>query len=640
MSTHFPTLLSPAKIGNLTPRNRIVMPPMHVAFGTEINDREIAYYAARAAGGTGLLITGTLATTPKFEENTGWPKAGADEYIPQLKALADAVHAEGGLLAGQLTPGSGRVGDPEPGQEAPVSASATPWLHDPSKNCRELTTDEVKFLVVEYGKAAARLAAAGFDAVDIHSHTGYLIDQFMSSQWNQRTDEYGGSLENRLRFPIELIKAARENAPGLAITFRLTTDHHMPGGREVAESVEMAPLLVAAGIDLLMIDEGAFETVDWIFPPYYMGDAPLLASAAAVRKVVDVPVMATGNITPEVGERAIAAGEVDFVGMGRALIADPNIANKLMAGTPEAVRPCIRCNQLCVGNVLIGKAIGCAVNPEVGMEVKDRLRPAETARNIVIVGAGPAGLEAARVAGLRGHTVNIYDKADALGGVLWPAATPDFKRELRSMVTWWEGQLQDLPVTIHLNHEITAGSAELAEADDVVVAVGSLQLRPASIPGIDRDDVVDVLQFHQGATVGKGVVIAGGGLSGADAALELARDGHDVTIVEMAAEIAQDMLFVNRITLLRQLEEAGVQLRTNHAVKSIDDDGVLTDGPDGEVRIPADTTVVAFGSLPATDLGTALTGRGMKNVHVVGDCVQPAKVGEAVNNAYELAITL
>ncbi len=640
MTTNFPNLLSPAKIGNLTPRNRIVMPPMHVAFGTEINEREIAYYAARAAGGAGLLITGTLATTAEFEQNAGWPKAASDEQIPELKALADAVHAEGGLLAGQLTPGSGRVGDPEPGQEAPVSASATPWLNDPSKNCRELTTDEVKFLVQKFGEAAARLAAAGFDAVDVHSHTGYLIDQFMSSQWNQRTDEYGGSLENRLRFPIELIKVARKNAPGLAITFRLTTDHHMPGGREVAESVEMAPLLVAAGIDLLMIDEGAFETVDWIFPPYYMGDAPLLASAAAVRKVVDVPVMATGNITPEVGERAIAAGEVDFVGMGRALIADPDLPNKLIAGTPEAVRPCIRCNQLCVGNVLMGKAIGCAVNPDVGMEFKHRLQPADAARHIVIVGAGPAGLEAARVAGLRGHTVDVYDKSADLGGVLWPAATPDFKTELRSMVTWWEGQLKDLPVTIHLDHEITADSAELKAADEVIVAVGSLQLRPASIPGIDRDDVVDVLQFHQGATVGKRVVIAGGGLSGADAALELARDGHDVTIVEMADDIAHDMLIVNKITLLRHLEEAGVHLRTNHAVKSIDDDGVLTDGPDGEVRIPADTTVVAFGSLPATKLSTALKDRGLKNVHVVGDCVEPAKVGEAVNNAYELAITL
>ncbi|WP_249670610.1 oxidoreductase [Cellulomonas wangleii] len=634
----FDNLLSPGRIGRLETRNRIVMPPMHIGFGRRVEEQEVAYFAARAAGGVGLIITGTMTTTSRFEDNEGWPKVEDDSVVPDLARLADAVHAEGGLLAGQLTPGSGRVGPAEPGGDVPVSASATPWLSDPTRLCRELTTAEVEQLVADYGPAVARLAAAGFDAVDIHSHTGYLIDQFMSSQWNQRTDRYGGSLENRLRFPLELIAAARAAAPDLAITFRLTVDHHMPGGRSLDEALQMAPVIAGAGIDLLMVDDGAFETVDWIFPPYYMGDAPLLPGAAAVRRVVDVPVMATGNMTPEIGDRAVGAGEVDFIGMGRALIADPDLPRKLAAARPDAVRPCIRCNQLCVGNILVGQPIGCAVNPEVGVEAH-LPGPAPQQKHVVVVGAGPAGLEVARVAASRGHRVDVYDENDHAGGVLWPAATPDFKRELRRMVDWWQGQLADLPVTLHLGHRITADSPELRDADQVVVATGSVQLVPASIPGTDRDDVVDVLRFHQGAPVGHRVVMVGGGLSGSDAALELAREGHDVTVVEMLDEIARDMLLVNRITLLRDLDEAGVRLVTSTRVKEITDDGVLVEGPDGPATLPADTIVLALGSRPRTDLLTELTAAGLP-VEAVGDCVQPAKVGEAVNNGYALAARL
>ncbi len=634
----FDNLLSPGRIGPLETRNRIVMPPMHVGFGRRVEEREIAYFAARAAGGVGLIITGTMTTTSRFEDNPGWPKVEDDAVVPDLARLADAVHAEGALLAGQLTPGSGRVGPPEPGGTVPVSASATPWLADPTLACRELSTGEVEQLVADYGPAVARLAAAGFDAVDIHSHTGYLVDQFMSSQWNQRTDRYGGSLENRLRFPLELIAAAREAAPGLAITFRLTVDHHMPGGRRLDEALQMAPLIAGAGIDLLMVDDGAFETVDWIFPPYYMGDAPLLPGAAAVKAVVGVPVLATGNMTPEIGDRAVAAGEVDFVGMGRALIADPQLPDRLAAGQPGAVRPCIRCNQLCVGNILASQPIGCAVNPEVGFEAH-LPQPTTEPKHVVVVGAGPAGLEAARVAASRGHRVDVYDEADHTGGVLWPAATPDFKRELRRMVDWWEGRLAELPVTVHLGHRVTADSPELRDADAVVVATGSVQLVPDSLPGSHRDDVVDVLRFHQGADVGHRVVMVGGGLSGADAALELAHDGHEVTVVEMLPEIAQDMLLVNRITLLRDLDEAGVRLLTGTRVQAITDDGVLAQGPDEPVTLPFDTVVLALGSRPRTDLLDALRGTGLP-VHAVGDCVDPAKVGEAVNSAYALAASL
>lgn len=257
-------------------------------------------------------------------------------------------------------------------------------------------------------------------------------------------------MENRCRFAAQIIAAVKEGAPGLPVSFRLSVDHHFAGGRTPVESLEIAKHLQAAGLDLLMIDEGSYEAMDYVFPPYYLGDNCMLGSVRMFKEALEIPVLGCGNLTAERAERAIADGEMDFAGIGRALIADPEWAAKLAAGRREDIRPCIRCNQLCVGNAFVGLPLGCAVNPAVGREQeRSTLVPAAAAKHVAVVGAGPAGLEAARVAALRGHTVDVYDKADQLGGVLWPAATPDFKRELRSMIFWWERQLAALPVTIH-----------------------------------------------------------------------------------------------------------------------------------------------------------------------------------------------
>lgn len=636
-------LLAPARLGSLELPNRIVMPPMatHLAAPDgSVSNQEIAFYVTRAQGGAALLMTGSMVTATDLEPPPGpWGRADDDRYLPGLTRLASAVHQAGGRIAAQLSPGAGRLGAPATGRSVPVSASDTVWRPDPTVRCRPLSEEDIALLVRRFGEAAARVAAAGFDAIDVHGHSGYLLDQFLTAAWNRRGDGYGGSVAGRARFAVELVEAARAAAPGLPVSFRLTLDHRVPGGRELSETVEVAQLLQAAGVDLFVCDDGSPDALDWTFPPYYLGDAPGLAAAAVLKRALTVPVMAVGSMTPATAEKALANGAVDLIGMGRALLADPDLPAKLVADRPGAVRPCVRCNAMCVGNVTRGLPIACSVNPQAGFEGTRTVTHASRFKHVVVVGAGPAGLEAARVAALRGHTVDLYEKSDHVGGVLWPASTPEFKRDLREMVEWWKGQLKRLSVTVHLNTEVTPGSPVLRSADELVVATGALPVHPVDVTGLDRPEVLDVVDVHRGKPVGERVVIAGAGQSGADAALELALDGHRVTLVEQEDLIARDVLPLNRTALLRRLTECGVNVLVNHAVRAVDDRGVLIHGAGGPQRLVADTLVTAFGVRPNLTL-TGAAALEDPHVHVVGDCVEPAKLGEAVHAAYLVARAL
>ncbi|GAA3598181.1 FAD-dependent oxidoreductase [Kineosporia mesophila] len=640
--TSFENLLSPGRIGSLEVPNRVLLAPM----GTEMctpdgrsTEQEAAYYAARAAGGTGIVMSGINAVQSDTEPITaGLGRIDTDEHIPGIARIAQRVHEEGSLFALQLTAGLGRnINTVQPGT-VPVSASDNTWFADASIRCRPLTLDEIAVIVRRFGEAAVRARAAGVDMIDLHGHTGYVLDQFLSPVWNRRTDAYGGSVENRVRLTAEIVAVIKANAPGMPVSFRLSVHHRFEGGRTPDDSLDIARELEKAGVDLIIADEGSYEAMDYVFPPYYLGDACMADAAAVLKDVVTIPVAAVGNLRPQDGERLLAEGKADFIAIGRGLIADPDLVNKLRAGRPQDVRPCIRCNASCTGNAFFGKALECAVNPAAGHELELGPVLSVRPRHVVVIGGGPGGMEAARAAARCGHRVDLYDQGPQLGGVLLPAATPDFKRELRSMITWWEGQLAALGVTVHTGVTITPGSPELAEADEIIVATGSVPLRPRAIEGLEDPSVIDVLAFHQGTPVGHRVLIAGGGLSGADAALELARDGHEVTLVEAADEVARDMLMVNRVTLLRDLAHAGVTVLTGHRISKIAGDEAIAEGPDGLIALHADTVISAFGLLPARTLVEQLLPDA--RVHPVGDCVQPAKVGEAVRSGYDAALAL
>lgn len=641
-------LFTPFKIGNMVVKNRLVMAPMGTftpnSDGTASKDT-ISYYERRAKGGVGMIIVGAQFLNRELAQG-GLSGILEENYvIPPLTELCEAIQRYGAKAVCQISPGTGRNSMPGADGTPPMSASAIPSYLDPNILCRPMTLEDIQEVIDGFERSAMLAKNAGFDAIEIHGHAGYLIDQFMSEVWNKRDDEYGGSPENRARLPKEIIRAIRRAVgPDMPILFRIALDHAFEGGRTIEESMALIKLLEEEGVDALDIDVGAYESIDYIFPPTYLGDACMEYVCEPARKVVSVPLMNAGNHTPETAINLIKSGQADFVMLGRPLIADPDLPLKLMEGRRKEVRPCIRCNQDCIGRIMTRLTkLSCAVNPVAGFEDRFTLEKAEKPKKVIVIGAGPAGLEAARTAALAGHKVDVYNKEEKIGGQLAVAATPDFKRPLRELVDWYENELDRLKVKVHNGVEIKADDKILEKYDYIIVATGAEPIIPA-IPGIDGPNVLNVIEAHRNKELIKGddVVICGGGLSGCDSALELAaEEGKNVTIVEMMDDVARDDLFINRFSLLRKLEEAGVKIYTGSKVIKIDEKGVEVEKEDGSTwLIPADTVVTSLGMKENREIAEKIMEKYPKKTRVAGDCVQIGKIGTAIRMGFFAGSTI
>ena len=641
-------LFEPGKIGSLTLKNRIAMAPMGIVGLYEsdgrLSQRGIDYFAARARGGTGLIITGLIRPHRLFEQPRGMPfvrSVMADNrmYITTLNQFADALHDYGAKVCVQLTAGVGRVANPEYlSDDDPVAPSVLPCYWDPSRMSRELSIEEIERLVQAFEFSARVLRDAGIDAVQLHGHEGYLLDQFKTALWNKRTDRYGGNLENRLRFPLEVIEAVKRGAGAdFPVIYRFGLKHYLDGGREIEEGLEIARRLEAAGVDALDVDAGCYETWYWPHPPTTQPPGCMVDLAEMVKKEVKIPVMAVGKLGyPDLAEMVLEEGKADFVILGRALLADPDWPNKVKAGEVDDIRPCIGDHE-CLKRIVERKYLSCTVNPQVGMEREFTLRPADKKKSVLVVGGGPGGMEAARVAALRGHQVTLWERDKVLGGNLIPASVPDFKQDYASLIRYLVNQIKKLGVTVELGKEANAELIQRMQPDVVFIATGSRPIVP-QIPGVKKDKVVTAVDLLLGKKkAGKTVVMVGGGLVGCETALHLVRQGKKVTVVESLDTAARDMFKANRLHLLKLLEDEKVQIMTDTSVLEVKDEGIVIAGKEGKKStLAADTVVLALG-MQCNDGFEEVLRNKVPEAYAIGDCVETGKVINAMWGGFRTA---
>ncbi|NRW28453.1 2,4-dienoyl-CoA reductase-like NADH-dependent reductase (Old Yellow Enzyme family) [Clostridium beijerinckii] len=482
-------LFTPFKIGSMEVKNRIVFSPIGInasnSDGTISND-EIDYYEERARGGAGLIIMGAQFISHDIAQG---PLSGILEHtyvIPKLTTLCETVQRYGARIAAQLCCGTGRDALPNEYGEPPMSASPIPAAYNRKVNCRPMSHYDIKEIIKKFACSAKIVKNAGFDAIEIHGHAGDLIDQFMSPIWNKREDEYGGTDEKRARFPMEIVRSIRNAVgPDMPILFRMSLDHRFEGGRTIEDSMHLIKLLEEVGVDAIDIDAGSSEAIEYVFPPSYLGDACMEYLCEPTRKAVNLPILNSGNHTPETAVRLIESGNADLVMFGRPLIADPELPNKLMCGNREDIRPCIRCNEGCIGRIAARfTKLSCSVNPQACNEKRFNIKHTKVPQNVVVIGAGPAGLEAARVAAIEGHKVTLLEKEKVIGGQIAAVSTPTFKNKLCRLIDWYGVQLKKLNVKIQLDTEVSVADEILAKCDKIIVGTGAVPANP-QIPGID-----------------------------------------------------------------------------------------------------------------------------------------------------------
>ena len=648
MSTtpRFERLFQPIRLGEMEVRNRFVLTPMATNFSSNdgfVTERLKAYYAARARGGAGLvMVEEACVDAPVGKGGAYQPYIDSDKYIPGLRELASTIQQHGARAGLQLHH-AGRLAATRYTGCQPVAPSAIAAMGGDMP--RELSIAEIEAIVGRFARSAERAQRAGFDAIEIQACHGCLLTNFLSADSNKRRDVYGGSLQNRARIVLDVVAAVRKKVgAGYPVWVRLTVqEFHTDNGINLEEAKQLARWLEAAGVVALNVTADHYRAnfgMAWKVegeelprPPAAHPRAFMVPWAEEIKKAVSIPVMLVGWMTPEAGEQALRGGKIDMVAMARPLLADPDIPNKTASGKQDEIRPCIGCFR-CREQFFVDKSVVCSVNFNVGREYESLIVPARTKKRVVVVGGGPAGLEAARVAALRGHQVILFDKAKNLGGQLAIASLPPYKGILAELAGYFRTQVDRLGVKLELGREATVEVIRNARPDAVVVATGAVRAVPR-LPGMEKTEAVDAVDILSGrAEAGATVAMIGGGIVGCETAEFLADRGKQVTIIEMLDNLAIGMERTHRQFLLDRLELRGVTFLTRTRAEAVQDEGLVVSTEAGQKRIAADTIVLATGARPNQELYHQLSGK-VAEVYLVGDCVEPRGIHEAIAEGFE-----
>jgi 2,4-dienoyl-CoA reductase-like NADH-dependent reductase (Old Yellow Enzyme family)/thioredoxin reductase len=646
--SNYKMLFKPIKIGTMELKNRLVVPAMGTNLAEsnhEAGEALINYYTERAKGGFGLIITECTAVSQEGSSLVNECAIWDDSFIPSYQKLTASVHEAGAKICCQLRH-TGRETEPKyTGGKDIVAPSPIPCPACQSMP-HELTTEEVYAIINIYAEAALRAKKEGFDAVEIHASHGYLPAQFLSSHANKRTDEFGGSLHNRMRF-LRLILRAIHKLVGndYPLLVRLSGSEMILGGREIQESKAVAQILEEEGCNALNVSISTYGSQHFCIGSSYLAPGYEVEAAAELKKVVGIPVITVGRFTdPEIAEAVLADGSVDMVAIGRQSIADPYFAVKAQEGREEDIIPCISCGQGCIMHLFSDEPISCVMNPQNTHEEEYTSKKTANPKHVLVIGGGPGGLQSAWIMAARGHRVDLIEKEDRLGGCFLAASYPPGKTTIGRSVSFWEKQCKKYGVHIQLGTEATLDMIKEASPDAVIVATGSFNMVPR-IPGLDSAKVLEPCDVLYGKSItGHKVLVCGGGLIGMETADFLAEQRRDVTVIEMKPDLAADLDPYARPMLMKAVKEGGVHLLSNAAIQEFFPDGVaykdLTKEDAGIQSLRGfDSVVLALGRRSSNPFAEKLKDI-VKEVYVVGDAEKVGLVSSATYKAVDIATAI
>lgn len=641
----FQNILKKGNIGCVELKNRMIMPAMGSHHGTHdgrVNEELIEYYGARARGGFGLIIVEFTCVDPAGKALPGQLMADTDQCIEGFKRLADRIHQEGGKIFLQLQHSGRQTVSHFTGRQ-PVAPSPIPCPVN-KELPRELTIDEIRQIVEKYGDAAVRAKKAGFDGVEIHGAHGYLPAQFLSSYSNKRLDEYGGDIMGRSKFAVEIIDDIKKKCGrDFPISFRISGDERVEGGRRAGETAIIAKYLEQAGADAIHVSTGVYASMRYMVAPANVPNGFNLEDTQVIKKAVTIPVIAVGRINdPSLADYVVESGIADFVALGRASLADPEFAKKVAEDRADEISPCVGCLTRCNGAPGIDPddhGVSCMINPFTGHELFMKIEPASAPRKIIVVGGGPAGLEAAWICAARGNDVTLYEKDNKPGGQVIPGNVPPAKHELARALRYYIKMCEKFGVNIQLGTEADAETIIKANPDEVILATGAVPVLPdIENEGITVVQAVDVLNGKVYA--GDRSLIVGGGMVGLETAEYLLSQNKKAAVVEMTEQTGAGLNPSIQYFIYETLKKGEVELLTNTKVERFTPDGIVASTPEGEIkRTGYDTIILAIGAKAYNPLEEKLKSK-VKSLHVIGDAVKSRRIVDAVEEAARLAVTI